>query len=150
MNTLRQPVVAYFLALLVVICAARNSSAAEYEGVMATQIKKSTTSSNGQKLDYLKTDSPEVTVLMVEIPAGGETGWHIHPVPVYAYMLSGAITVEMENKETYDFSKGDALLEVVNTPHNGKNLGTVPAKLVVFYTGEQGKPNTVKVHRSPR
>jgi len=145
MNTLRQSVITYILTLLILSSAAINAPAAEYEGVMATQIKKSTTTSNGRKLDYLKTDSPEVTVLIVEIPAGGETGWHMHPVPVYAYMLSGAITVEMENKEKYDFREGDALFEVVNTPHNGKNVGKTPAKLVVFYTGEQGKPNTVKV-----
>jgi len=149
MNILRQSVIVYFLTFLILICAATNASAAEYEGVIAAQIKKSTTASNGQKLDYLKTDSPEVTVLIVEIPAGAETGWHIHPVPVYGYMLSGAIEVEMENKETYYFREGDALLEVVNTPHNGKNMGSIPAKLVVFYTGEQGKPNTVKVVSSP-
>jgi len=147
MKTFRQSVITYLLALFILNSAAINVSAAEYEGLIVTQIKKSTTASNGQKLDYLKTDSPEVTVLIVEIPAGGETGWHIHSVPVYAYMLSGAITVEMENKETYHFREGDALLEVVNTPHNGKNTGKAPAKLVVFYTGEQGKPNTVKVVR---
>lgn len=147
MNTLRQSVIACFLALLILSSAAINSPAAEYEGVKVTQIKKSTTDSNGRKLDYLKTDSPEVTVLMVEIPAGGETGWHRHPVPVYAYMLSGAITVEMENGEKHDFREGDAILEAVNMPHNGRNMGTIPAKLVVFYTGEQGKPNTVKVVR---
>lgn len=145
MSILRHSVIVCFLALLILSSTTIDASASEYEGVMATQIKKSTTSSNGQKLDYLKTDSPEVTVLMVEIPAGGETGWHMHPVPVYGYMLSGAITVELDNKETYDFREGDALLEVVNTPHNGKNMGTVTAKLVVFYTGEQGKPNTIKV-----
>jgi len=53
----------------------------------------------------------------------------------------------MKNSENYDFREGDAILEVVNTPHNGKNKGTIPAKLVVFYTGEQVKPNTVKVLR---
>ena len=147
MNTLRRSIITYFLVLLILNSTAINAPAAEYEGLKVTQIKKSTTSSNGQRLDYLKTDSPEVTVLMVEIPAGAETGWHIHPVPVYGYMLSGAIEVEMENKETYDFREGDALLEVVNTPHNGKNMGSIPAKLVVFYTGEQGKPNTVRVIR---
>ena len=145
MNTRRLSAITYFLAVLILISSSINVPAAEYEGVKVTQIKKATTDSNGQKLAYLKTDSPEVTVLMVEIPAGGETGWHMHPVPVYAYMLSGAITVEMENGETHNFKEGDAIIEAVNMPHNGKNLGTIPAKLVVFYTGEQGKPNTVKV-----
>ena len=145
MKTFRQAFITFILSLIMLNTTVIKAAAAEYEGVKATQIKKSTTTSNGQKLDYLKTDSPEVTVLMVEIPAGGETGWHSHSVPVYAYMLSGAITVELENNEKYDFREGDAIIEVVNTTHNGKNMGTIPAKLVVFYTGEQGKPNTVKV-----
>ena len=146
MNTFRKAFITSILLLTILTTAAIESSATEYEGVVkATQIKKTTTASNGQELEYLKTDSPEVTVLMVEIPAGGETGWHIHPVPVYGYMLSGAITIEMENGEKHDFREGDAILEVINMPHNGKNMGTIPAKLVVFYTGEQGKPNTVKV-----
>jgi quercetin dioxygenase-like cupin family protein len=60
-------------------------------------------------------------------------------------MLSGAITVEMENGEKYGFKEGDTIIEVMNTPHNGVNSGPVPAKLIVFYTGEQGSPNTVRV-----
>ena len=145
MNTLRQSFITFFLAFFISVSGTTIASGAEYEGVKATQIKKTTTASNGQKLQYLRTEKPEVTVLMVEIPAGGETGWHQHPVPVYAYMLSGAITVEMESGEKYDFREGDTIIEVMNTPHNGTNSGTVPAKLVVFYTGEQGSPNTVKI-----
>jgi len=145
MTTLRQPFITLFLALLISFTGTAIASAAEYEGVMATQIKKTTTASNGQRLRYLGTEKPEVTVLIVEIPAGGETGWHQHPVPVYAYMLSGAITVEMETGEKYDFKEGDAIIEVMNAPHNGTNSGRIPAKLVVFYTGEQGSPNTVRV-----
>jgi len=59
----------------------------------------------------LRTDKPEVTVLMVEIPAGGDTGWHYHPVPVYTYILSGSITVEIDNGDTYGFREGDAILD---------------------------------------
>ena len=143
MKNVRRGMVIFFV-VIVSLYIQTVSETAEYEGVKVTQIKKATTASNGQALQYLKTDKPEVTVLMVEIPPGGETGWHIHPVPVYAYMLFGAITVELEGTEKYDFKEGDAIFETMNTRHNGKNTGTVPAKLLVFYTGEQGSPNTVK------
>jgi quercetin dioxygenase-like cupin family protein len=145
MKTYRQSLTIFSLALFVCVMGATGASGAEYEGVKAAQIKRTTTASNGQKLQYLATEKPEITVLMVEIPAGGETGWHLHPVPVYAYMLSGAITVEAESGDKRDFREGDAIIEVMNTPHNGMNSGTIPAKLVVFYTGEQGSPNTVRV-----
>lgn len=118
-----------------------------YTGVKAVQIKKTTQTSNGQGISYSKTSAPEVTVLMVEIPSGGETGWHFHPVPVYAYLLSGSLIVETEDGEKQVFTEGDAIIENVNTPHNGRNTGSVPARLVVFYTGEKGSPTTVKVER---
>ena len=73
-----------------------------------------------QKLEYLRTDKPEVTVLMVEIPAGGDTGWHYHPVPVYAYVLSGSITVEIDNGDTYGFREGDVVLMSEEEPNEEK------------------------------
>ena len=39
--------------------------------------------------------------------------------------------------------KGDALAEVVNTLHNGRNTGKVPAKRAVFYAGASGLGLTV-------
>ena len=85
--------------------------------------------------------------MIVEIPPGGETGWHLHPVAVYAYVLSGSLTVEMESRKRYSFKEGAAIVEVVNTPHKGINTGQAPVKLVVFYTREKGRPTTVKVKR---
>jgi quercetin dioxygenase-like cupin family protein len=117
----------------------------DYQGIKATKILTSTTASNGQKLSYLKTDNPEVTAMIVEIPPCAETGWHTHAVPVYAYVLAGSISVEMEGGKKYDFKEGDAIFEVMNTSHNGRNNGTKTARLVVFYTGEEGKPNVTRV-----
>ena len=44
-----------------------------------------------RRIRYPQVDDPEVQSLIVEIPAGGETGWHTHPVPAYAYILAGTI-----------------------------------------------------------
>ena len=81
--------------------------------------------------------------MKVEIKPGAETGWHSHPVPLYAYVLEGDLTVEVKGGNTYHFTAGNAIVEVVNVPHNGKNLGATPVVLIVFYTGETGTPNTV-------
>jgi len=116
-----------------------------YEGVTVTPVKKATTTSNGDKIAYPMTDSPEVTVVTVEIPPGGETGWHKHRIPVYAYVLAGELTVELEDGKKAIFKEGDAIIEVVNASHNGRNLGAMPVKLVVFYTGVEGSSNTIKV-----
>lgn len=114
-------------------------------GVVAREIAKNTVTANGNPIKYLVTDRPEVTAFIVEVPSGGETGWHIHPVPVYAYIINGTLDVEMENGDIHTYREGDAIIEMVNTPHNGKNRGLATVKLVAFYTGEQGEVNTIKV-----
>ena len=148
---MRKPgTVAAALCLLMALGYGRTAHADEYLKARVTTLKAATTAANGQKLAYLKTDNPEVTAAIVEIPPGGETGWHLHPVPVYAYMLSGSITVEMEDGKKYDFREGDAIFEVMNTPHNGTNRGDRPARLVVFYTGAAGKPNVTRMNATAR
>ena len=120
-------------------------SADEYiGGVQARVVLKTKNTSNGQPIAYLKMDNPEVTVMTVELPFGAETGWHTHPVPVYAYVLSGSLTIEVEDKKTSIFQAGDAIIEVVNTRHCGKNTGDVPVKLIVFYTGAENLPNVIR------
>lgn len=117
----------------------------EYSGgVQARVVLKTKNMSNGQPIAYLKMGNPEVTVMTVELPPGTETGWHTHPVPVYAYVLSGSLTVDVEGKKASIFQAGDAIIEVVNTRHCGKNTGDVPAKLVVFYTGTENLPNVTR------
>lgn len=133
------------LAFTFFLAVAPLALGSDYEGVKVTPLKKTATTTTGQKVSYPKTDSPEVTAVLVEIPVGGETGWHLHPVPVYAYVLSGTLNVEMEKGERFSFKEGDALVEVVNEVHNGRNTGKTPVKLVVFYTGVEGSPITVKV-----
>jgi quercetin dioxygenase-like cupin family protein len=112
-------------------------------GVKATLILKTTTTTGNYPAKYLNTQVPEITAMKVEIKPGAETGWHSHPVPLYAYVLEGDLTVEIKGGRTYQFAAGDAIVEVVNVPHNGKNLGATPVVLIVFYTGETGRPNTV-------
>ncbi len=120
-------------------------TAGEYnKGVYGKVILQTDKMSNGEPIDYLDKDRPRVTVMKVEIAPGKGTGWHSHPMEVYAYVLSGRLTVEMEDGKTTEFKKGDAIIEVVNLKHNGINKGKIPAKLVVFYLGGEGMPTVIK------
>lgn len=120
-------------------------TAADYQnGVTVKILKKSSVTGNGQKIVYPVTDSAEVTAMLVDLPPGAETGWHSHPTPVYAYVLAGTLDVEMEGGPIVTYRSGDAILEVVNTLHNGRNRNTETVRLVVFYTGIVGMPATVK------
>lgn len=124
---------------------ARAQAEAGYSNtIKATPILRTSTTADGRPIAYPNVDQPEVTAVFVEIPAGAETGWHKHPFPAYAYVLSGELRVELEGGKVNTLKAGEALAETVNVLHNGKNTGTEPAKLVMFVTGEKGEPFTVK------
>lgn len=110
----------------------------------ATPILQSSTTVSGAPIAYPKTDSAQVTAVLLEIGPGGETGRHMHPNPTFVYVLDGAIDVEMEGGMAHSYRAGDSFLEVLNTWHNGKNKGAQPAKLLVVFAGVQGKPNLVR------
>lgn len=113
-------------------------------GVQAKVVLKTEVTGDGDPITYLKTGKPEITVMTVEIAPGAQTGWHMHPVPVYAYVISGRLTVNIEDKIRREFNTSDVIIEVINTPHNGVNNGDVPVKLIVFYTGAKDIPNVLK------
>jgi len=122
--------------------------AGEYNaGVQSKIILQTETMSNGEPIDYLDTDRPQVTVMAVDIAPGAITGWHSHPMPVYAYVMAGQLTVEIEGGKAAEFKEGDAIIEVVNLKHNGTNHGKVPVKLLVFYLGAKDIPNVIKGNR---
>jgi quercetin dioxygenase-like cupin family protein len=138
------------LFLLTVLAAALpvRAEPAETEGykggeVKITPVAKTTTTSADQPIVYPQTTEPEVTFLLVEIPSGGETGWHKHPYPMCVYSLSGELSVEFEGGKTHQLAAGEAMVEGLNLFHNGKNIGKDPVKLIISVIGEKGKPFTV-------
>lgn len=111
--------------------------------VKVTRLLQSPTSWNGAALAY-PAGQAEVTSLLIEIAPGGETGWHLHPVASFAYVLEGELEVSLKDGSVKRLSAGQALAEVVNTLHNGRNVGKGPLKLVVFYAGAAGSTLTIK------
>jgi quercetin dioxygenase-like cupin family protein len=137
--------IAVAVAFLALSSVSSSSVRAEgYTNVKVDKILVSGTTYTGQPLSYNNSANPEVTALVVHVPPGGSTGWHKHPVPVYAYMLDGELTINMKDKSSYLFKKGEVILEVMNTLHNGVNKGDKEATLMVFYSGTAGMPNVIK------
>lgn len=111
--------------------------------VKVTKLLQSTSSWNGAALAY-PGGQAEITSLLIEIAPGGETGWHLHPVASFGYILEGELDVSLKDGSVKHLVAGQALAEVVNTLHNGRNVGKGPLKLVVFYAGATGSTLTVK------
>lgn len=111
--------------------------------IKSTTILKTDTSWDGKPLVYPKGQA-EITGMIIEIAPGAETGWHSHPVPSFGMLIEGELQVQLKDGRIKKLKAGDTLAEVVNTLHNGRNVGSVPVKLIVFYAGAVGQPLTVK------
>ena len=85
----------------------------------------------------------KVTGVIITLPPGAETGWHLHPIPCFALILEGDLVVELKDGRTKKLKAGDTFAEVIGTPHNGKNMGKVPLKIAVFYAGSTELKNTI-------
>ena len=131
----------FVIATLFLFFFTLSALGADYQsGVSATVLKKSSVTGNGQKITYPVTDKAEVTAMTVNIAPGAETGWHSHPIPVYAYVVEGTLEVELEGGQIITYRSGDAIIEVVNILHNGRNRGSDEVRLVVFYAGAKTHP----------
>jgi len=98
----------------------------------------------GQQLAY-PVGTAEITAVIIAIPPGGQTGWHLHAVPLFGYILEGTLTVDYGDKGTHVYAAGDGLLEAVNWPHNGMNKGSVPVRILAVYAGAKGIPDAAAV-----
>ena len=112
--------------------------------IVVEPILKTDTTSIGQKIIYPNFQNGEVSIVKVIIPPGKSTGWHKHDFPVFAYVLQGSLTVEIENKKTLQFKENTSFAEVINTFHNGTNNGDVDVVLMAIYMGEKGKDLSIR------
>jgi quercetin dioxygenase-like cupin family protein len=96
----------------------------------------------GQPLAY-PPGAPEITAAIVTLEPGQSTGLHHHEAPLLGYILEGAITVDYGADGSRTYAAGQAFLEAFRTPHDGRNAGDAPMRLLAVYMGAAGTPNTV-------
>ena len=112
------------------------------KGFSAVPVLKSGKTADGDPLAYPQTQNPEVVSVIGTLEPKGQTALHRHPVPVFVYILEGQLAVQTEGKERRQYKAGEAFLESVNIWHQAFNEGDQPAKLLVLFIGEEGKPTT--------
>jgi quercetin dioxygenase-like cupin family protein len=131
------------LGLLSVCPAIAEDQASPNYQALLTPLLQSGTDVLGTPLAY-PTGNANITAAIVTIPPGGQTGWHSHEVPLFAYVLEGELTVDYGTKGKKTYRAGDSVLEAVNWTHNGTNTGAVPMKLLAVYMGSDTAKNTLK------
>lgn len=108
-------------------------------GVEVQELMRTNASWNGAAYGSYPEGAAEPVVAKITIPAHQELNWHSHPMPSFAYILSGEITVEDDMGNKKHFTAGEVMPETVHTTHRGI-VGDQPATFIVFYAGTKGMP----------
>jgi len=122
--------------VVIFICLAGKSQYSKE--IIIEPVLKTDTTVTGQRIHYPHSDSDEITILRITIQPGKSTGWHKHEFPVFAYVLKGNLTVELENNKILHFQQNSSFSEVIDTFHNGSNKGNEDLVLIAFYMGRKG------------
>ena len=134
----------FFMTILMVFFIQTGPSVRADQDIKVTPVMKGDTTIGGQRILYPKSEKAEMASVIVEIQPGRESGRHLHPFPTYVHVLEGTLTVEFEDGTRQHFEAGKGFLEVVNTWHNGRNLGEGPLKFLIVFAGEEGQPNMIR------
>ena len=88
----------------------------------------------------LSVPSREMVQVETLIPAGVESGWHIHPGEEVGYIVVGQVEMRVEGRATVVLNPGDGFLIPPRTPHNARDLGPETGRMLSTYIVEAGQP----------
>lgn len=111
--------------------------------IEVVKLIESSSSWNGAPLPQYPAGKPKVTILKITIPPKTDLKMHKHPEINAGVLLKGQLTVISETGDTLHLKAGEPIVELVNIWHFGRNEGTEPAEIMVFYAGEEGTPITI-------
>ena len=94
-----------------------------------------------------KGDKQEVRVLTASFKPHEKTMFHTHRFPVTVYVLEGAFTLEMEEREPVTIKAGQAIVMPSQVKMTGYNRSSTDLlRLVLFNVSDPGTPYLDPVH----
>lgn len=96
----------------------------------AGQVLDTTTTAIGQPIDY-PIGAARLVASVKILPAGTGSGWHAHPVPLFAYVLAGEVVLDYGERGTQRYREGTAIVEAIDWPHQARNEGRSTARILV-------------------
>lgn len=112
------------------------------ESISVDVLKKSTAMWNDDPLPPYSEGQPEISVVKVTIPEGESLPLHEHPFATAGVLLQGHLEVCTPDGDRTELKAGQALIELINQPHAGANIGNGPAVILVVYAGIEGQSVT--------
>lgn len=93
---------------------------------------------DGTALPAFPRGTPQISIVRITVPPHVRMAMHKHPFINAGVLLSGELIVETAAGATRRVLAGEALVEVTDQWHFGRNEGEEPAEIIVFYAGEVG------------
>jgi quercetin dioxygenase-like cupin family protein len=132
------------LALAAIVLPASHA-AAQDSGYPAVPLLSTMTTIVGEPLRYPTAGTAKVTAAIVTVAPGEKTIVHRHGVPMFAYVLSGELTVDYGEHGKRTYRQGQAFVEAMDVAHFGVNGGAEPVRILVVYMGADGAENVIPV-----
>lgn len=87
----------------------------------------------------------EVVVVERVFPVGASSGWHTHPGIEIGRVVSGQTEMRTADGAVRRYAAGETFVIPRGMVHNGVNVGTEPARLVITYLIDKGAPIRAEV-----
>ena len=127
---------------------AQSDPASATKELQIKPIVQTSTGLSGKPFAYPQGE-PELRLLRVEFPVGGQVPLHTHPAPLSAYVVQGQIR-HTRGDQVNRFGPGEAFVESnQGGPHRVDNVGDEPAVVFVAVASEKDLPTTNFVEPQP-
>jgi quercetin dioxygenase-like cupin family protein len=77
---------------------------------------------------------------LAEFVPGGAAGKHTHPGEELGYVVEGTLELLIEGQPPRTIKAGESFFVPAGVVHDGRNVGSGPAKVLATYIVEKGKP----------
>ena len=77
---------------------------------------------------------------LAEFVPGGVAGKHTHPGEELGYVVEGTLELLIEGQPPRTVKAGESFFVPAGVVHDGRNIGSGPAKVLATYIVEKGKP----------
>jgi quercetin dioxygenase-like cupin family protein len=133
--------------LFVLVAVIALACTVAYMGPASGQAKKETQDDLAGKLARREIQRAQLSIagremVQVEtlIPAGVESGWHIHPGEEVGYIVEGQVEMMVQGRATVLLQPGQGFLIPPRVPHNARDLGPESGRMLSTYLVETGQP----------
>jgi quercetin dioxygenase-like cupin family protein len=131
MNSTRFAIVVALVAGVVAGAGLERALLAQQAGITRTVL---------QRVDDPGAKTHEAVMAAVDLQPAATSGRHLHHGIEIGYVLDGTIVLEHQGRPPVTKKAGEYFQIDAAAPHEAKNSGKTPVKILAIYVVEKGKP----------